>query len=62
MQSGSPHRYWVARGFILLSDIYSDTGKDLEAREYLEALRDNYPSSEPDIFMMIEQRLADKKN
>ncbi len=62
VQSGSPHRYWVARGFILLSDIYSDTGKDLEAREYLEALRDNYPGSEPDIFMMIEQRLADKKN
>lgn len=62
VQSGSPHRYWVARGFILLSDIYSATGKDLEAREYLEALRDNYPGNEPDIFMMIEQRLADKKN
>lgn len=62
VQSGSPHRYWVARGFILLSDIYSATGKDLEAREYLKALRDNYPGNEPDIFMMIEQRLADKKN
>lgn len=61
VQSGSPHRYWIARGFILLSDIYTAQGKDFEAREYLEALRDNYPGSEPDIFMMIDSRLSDKK-
>ena len=55
--SGSPHAYWVARGFILQSDIYRKMGKDFEAREYLEALRDNYPGTETDIFMMIEERL-----
>lgn len=57
--SGSPHSYWVARGFILQSDIYSKTGKNFEAKEYLEALRDNYPGTETDIFEMIETRLAE---
>lgn len=60
VQSGSPHRYWVARGFILLSDIYKAEGKTFEAREYLEALRDNYPGDEADIFMMIDSRLNEK--
>lgn len=55
--SGTPHSYWLARGFILLSDIYAAQGKDFEAREYLNALRENYPGNESDIFMMIDSRL-----
>ncbi len=61
VNSGSPHRYWVARTFILISDIYSGQGKDFEAREYLEALKENYPGTEADIFMMIETRLSGDK-
>lgn len=57
VESGSPHAYWVARGFILLSDIYKAEGKQFEAREYLKALRDNYPGKETDIETMIEERL-----
>lgn len=57
VKAGSPQRYWVARAFILISDIYKAQGKDLEAKEYLEALRDNYPGKEADIFMMIESRM-----
>lgn len=56
-ESGTPHSYWLARGFILLSDIYASQGKDFEAREYLNALRENYPGNESDIFMMIDSRL-----
>lgn len=59
--SGTPHSYWLARGFILLSDIYASQGKDFEAREYLNALRENYPGSESDIFMMIDSRLSSLK-
>lgn len=59
VQSGSSQRYWVARGFILLSDIYKSMGKKFEAKEYLQALRDNYPGEETDIFMMIDSRLSD---
>ena len=61
VNSGSPHRYWVARGFIVLSDAYKAQNKEFEARQYLEALRDNYPGSEPDIFMMIGSRLDELK-
>lgn len=53
----SPHTYWIARGFILLSDIYDAQGDKYKARQYLEALRDNYQGSETDITEMIESRL-----
>ena len=56
--SGTPHSYWLAKGFILLSDIYASEGKTFEAREYLNALRENYPGNEADIFMMIDSRLS----
>lgn len=53
----SPHTYWIARGFILLSDVYNAQGDKYKARQYLEALRDNYQGSESDIMEMIESRL-----
>ncbi|MDE6654162.1 MAG: tetratricopeptide repeat protein [Muribaculaceae bacterium] len=53
----SPHTYWIARGFILLSDVYKAQGDKYKARQYLEALRDNYQGNEPDIMEMIESRL-----
>ena len=57
IDSATPHSYWLARGFILLSDIYRREGKDFEAREYLKSLRENYPGSDADIFEMIDSRL-----
>lgn len=57
IDADTPHQYWLARGFILLSDIYMAQGKKYEAREYLRSLRNNYPGDEPDIRDMIEQRL-----
>lgn len=57
IDSNTPHQYWLARGFILLSDINRKEGNNFEADEYLKTLRDNYPGSEADIFQMIEQRL-----
>ena len=55
--SGTPYHYWVARAFILISDILHDRNQDFQAREYLQALKQNYPGSEPDIFDMIDDRL-----
>lgn len=58
IESDTPHSYWLARGYILLSDIYRSQGDTFEADEYLKVLRENYPGTEPDIFEMIETRLA----
>lgn len=57
INSNPPHRYWLARGFILLSDIERKEGNTFEADEYLKSLRSNYPGTENDIFRMIDQRL-----
>lgn len=54
---GSPHEYWLARGFIALADVYHAKKKDYLAVEYLKSLRDNYPGSELDIHDMISTRL-----
>lgn len=57
ISGGTPHTYWLARSFILLSDIYLAQGKTVEARQYLISLRQNYKEND-DIASMIEERLA----
>lgn len=57
ISSDTPHQYWLARGFILYSDILRKEGNTFEADEYLKSLRSNYPGTEADIFQMIESRL-----
>ena len=52
----TPHVYWLARGFVLLSDVYSKMGRKLDARQYLLSLKQNY-QAEDDIAGMIESRL-----
>lgn len=55
--AGSPHEYWLARGFIALADVCHLRNKDYLAVEYLKSLRDNYPGTELDIHDMINSRL-----
>jgi tetratricopeptide (TPR) repeat protein len=57
IEANPPHDYWLARGFILLSDILRKKGDTFEADEYLRSLRENYPGTETDIFRMIDERL-----
>ena len=57
INSNPPSQYWLARGFIILSDILRAEGNDFEAEEYLRSLRSNYPGSETDIIEMIDERL-----
>lgn len=58
--SGTPHAYWLARGFIVLSDAMRAKGKVFEADEYLRAVRANYSGDEADIFDAIDSRLGGK--
>ena len=57
IEAGTPHSYWLARGFILLADVYHKEGKEFEAVQYLKSLKENYPGSESDITEMIDTRL-----
>lgn len=57
INANSPHQYWLARGFIVLSDVLRKQGNEFEANEYLRSLRSNYPGTEADIFQLIDQRL-----
>ena len=57
ISSDTPHQYWLARGFVLYSDILRKQGNEFEANEYLKSLRSNYPGTEADIFQMIDSRL-----
>lgn len=57
ISSDTPQAYWLARGFILYSDILRKQDKTFEANEYLRSLRSNYPGTEADIFEMIDSRI-----
>jgi TolA-binding protein len=39
---GTSFPYWMARSFILLSDIYQQKGDDFQAKQYLLSLQKNY--------------------
>ena len=59
IEQGTPHSYWLARGFILLSDVYARKGDKFQARQYLSNLQKNYKGShKEDITSMIDKRLA----
>lgn len=56
IDAGISKPYWLARAFILLSDIYQAEGREVEAKQTLESLKANY-KEEDDIKRMIEERM-----
>lgn len=56
IDSGTVYQYWLARGFILLADVYNKTDRKVEAQEYLLSLKSNYNENE-EINQMINERL-----
>ena len=56
IDSGTMYDYWLARAFILISDVYMKTDRDVEANEILLSLKNNYKENE-EINKMIEERL-----
>jgi TolA-binding protein/predicted negative regulator of RcsB-dependent stress response len=60
IEVSTPHAYWLARSFVLLSDVYAQSGRTLEARQYLLSLKQNYQADD-DIATLIESRLNNLK-
>ena len=56
IQKGTTHQYWMARGFILLADVYIRKGDEAQARLYLTSLQNNYMAND-EIGGMITERL-----
>lgn len=48
--------YWLAKAFILMSDIYRAEGRLVEAKQTLESLKANYKEND-DVQTLIEERL-----
>ena len=56
IEVSTPHAYWLARSFVLLSDVYMKLGRQVDAKQYLLSLKQNYQADD-DIAEMIEIRL-----
>ena len=60
IEVSTPHAYWLARSFVLLSDVYKKMGRTLDAKQYLLSLQQNYQADD-DIADMIKDRLNQLK-
>ena len=56
IEVSTPHAYWLARSFVLLSGVYMKLGRNIDAKQYLLSLKQNYQADD-DIANMIETRL-----
>jgi len=55
-KKNTPHQFWLARSFVLLSDIYIKQNNDFQAKQYLLSLQKNYTTAD-EIQGMITERL-----
>jgi TolA-binding protein len=60
IDESTPHLYWLARSFVLLSDVYVKLNRKADAKQYLLSLQQNYTTKD-DIQMMINSRLEKLK-
>jgi TolA-binding protein len=48
--------YWVAKGFLLLSDVYVKKGNTFQAKQTLQSIIDNYEGK--DLVAIAREKLA----
>lgn len=59
--SFSSYDYWVAKGFILMSDAYVGKGDKFQAKATLESVIENYENQEDDVLSSAKERLKKLK-
>ena len=56
-KKNTPHQFWLARSFVLLSDVYIKQNNDFQAKQYLLSLQKNYTVAD-EIQTLITERLT----
>lgn len=59
IDKGTSHQYWLAKSFILLSDIYVIKKDDFQAKHTLKSLLENYPVEDDGIKAEASRKLAE---
>ncbi|MGE5394560.1 MAG: tetratricopeptide repeat protein [Candidatus Saccharibacteria bacterium] len=57
IDKNSPHQYWLAKSFLLLSDIYMKNGDEFQAKHTLTSIIENYPEQNDGIMATTKQKL-----
>jgi len=57
IEKNSPHQFWLAKSFILLSDIYLKNGDEFQAKHTLKSIEENYPEPNDGIMETTRQKL-----
>ena len=57
IDKNSPHQFWLAKSFLLLSDIYLKNGDEFQAKHTLKSIEENYPEKEDGILEATHQKL-----
>jgi len=57
IDKNSPHQYWLAKSFLLLSDIYMKKGDEFQAKHTLMSIQENYPEPNDGILEVTKQKL-----
>jgi len=55
-KKNTPYQFWLARSFVLLSDVYIKQNNDFQAKQYLLSLQKNYKPAD-EIQSLITERL-----
>ncbi len=57
IDKNSPHQFWLAKSFLLLSDIYLKNGDEFQAKHTLMSIQENYPEKDDGILEATRQKL-----
>ncbi len=57
IDKNSPHQFWLAKSFLLLSDIYLKNGDEFQAKHTLKSIQDNYPEQNDGILEITRQKM-----